>query len=283
MRTILGVRAMLAFGLVAFVSVVAAWADDPSTEEKEKERLKRQHQQYEESLGWYRLSVGPDLGKTMKPRSVLHWTNDVRSQKGETNLLIWTDAGRPEALASVYPWYGNLQYEFVSLARDKGLTAREGDRKVWTPDAAGVAFRDLPDARAPGETPAARLKQAKSSAERFKASIINVRDGREVPEELRLLPTPIYRYALAESKDAHPDLIDGVMFAFVQGTDPEAVLMLEAVRRGDKTAWQYAFGRATGWGVEAKLGISVIWTASGSAQWNNARETTIVFARPLVE
>ena len=45
------------------------------------------------------------------------------------------------------------------------------------------------------------------------------------------------------TRTAHPALIDGAVFAFVQGTDPEAVLLIEAVRRDDRTVWQYAFGR----------------------------------------
>src|SRR3712207_7264322 len=48
---------------------------------------------------------------------ILRWTNAKRGQQGEPTLILWTDAGRPGALASVYPWQGNLIYECVSLAR----------------------------------------------------------------------------------------------------------------------------------------------------------------------
>ena len=55
--------------------------------------------------------------------------------------------------------------------------------------------------------------------------------------ELRLLPQPLYRY---ESTD--PDVLDGAVFAFVTsaGTDPEAILVLEARKDPGASApkWQ---------------------------------------------
>ena len=49
--------------------------------------------------------------------------------------------------------------------------------------------------------------------------------------QLRLLSRPLYRYEMAEG-----DLIEGAIFAFVSdaGTDPEIVLVLEAVKDGEK-------------------------------------------------
>src|SRR4029077_13096204 len=54
----------------------------------------------------------------------------------------------------------------------------------------------------------------------------------------------IYRY---ESSD--PDVLDGAVFAFVTpaGTDPEAILVIEArpTAVGGDPTWQYAVGRFT--------------------------------------
>jgi hypothetical protein len=71
----------------------------------------------------------------------------------------------------------------------------------------------------------------------------------------------LYRYALAETKEPDPNLLDGALFAYVQGTDPEAVLVLEAIGTADKAEWHYAFARATSGGLEVKLGNDVVWTA----------------------
>src|SRR5262249_9352307 len=53
--------------------------------------------------------------------------------------------------------------------------------------------------------------------------------------ELRLLTQPIYRYEAPQA-----GVIDGALFAFVQGTDPDLFLLLEARESGGKTAWRIA-------------------------------------------
>jgi hypothetical protein len=283
MRDGLGVRSIAAFGLARLATMASAGQDEPSAQEKEQ--LKRRADQLRESLDWYRVSSAGDPKAPLKPEIILRWSNPTRLQKGETALVLWSDSGRPEALASVYPWRGNLVYECVSLARDKGLIAREGDQAIWSPDDPGVTFRDLPDAPVPAKTAMARLAQMKAMAEPFKVTMTSIKNGVKDREEMRRLPKPIYRYdlAAANAKAAHPDLVDGAMFAFVQGTDPEAVLMLEAVQRGDRTTWQYAFGRATAWTVEARLGSSILWTAPDLPGWNNPKLPGIAKGRPMVD
>jgi hypothetical protein len=63
----------------------------------------------------------------------------------------------------------------------------------------------------------------------------------KVKEDLRLLTTPVYRYASGKQGVA-----DGAMFAFARGTDPEAFLLLEARKGKDGPEWQYAFARFVG-------------------------------------
>jgi hypothetical protein len=273
------VRAIVACCFVAVGGPAVARAQEDATAEKEKQR--RLDRQFLESLGWYQVSAGRNPGASMKPQPILRWVNPIRGQKGEPTLILWADAGRPEALASVYPWGTDLVYECVSLARGVGLTAREEGRTVWSPGAAGVTFREVPDAPAPAETAAARLRQAKALADRFKVALVTGSGDRESREELRLLPKPIYQYELDAAQRAHPDLVDGLMFAFVEGTDPEAVLLIEAVRRGNKVVWQYAFARATGYDVEARLGTSVVWRTPPNINSLNSQMRAL--GRPLVE
>jgi hypothetical protein len=282
MRTYQGVRLPLAFGIVAIGLVVAARAQDPAATAN-TERQKRLDQQFHESLGWYLVSVGPVSQVPMKPESVLRWTNAARGVKGESTLILWADVGRPVALASVYPWARNLVYDCVSLARNVGLTAREDGRTIWSPTMAGVTFRDFADIPPTGTNARARLTEMKSLAERFKVTMLGLKADQSDREEMRLLPKPIYRYKLDDGQTVHPDLIDGAIFAFVQGTDPEAVLLIEAIRQGNRTDWQYAFGRATGAGLEARLGSSVVWAAPRDYGSQDPKLTCIYFYRPLVE
>jgi hypothetical protein len=279
MRAKTHVQSMVACGLVVLASLAPARAQDSATAEKEK--LRRLDQQFQESLNWYQVSARSSPWAPMKPQPILRWLNPTRGQKGEPTLILWTDAGRPEALASVYPWGTNLIHECCSLARGEGLIAKDRGLTLWAPSTPGVTFRDIPDSPTPAETATARLLQARALAERFKAALVSSAGNRESREELRLLPKPIYRYDLNLTKSAYPDLIDGVMFAFVQGTDPEVVLLVEAIRRGDRIGWQYAFARATGYSVEARLGSQVVWSAS--AYTNEVRSTFRAMGRPLVE
>ena len=80
-------------------------------------------------------------------------------------------------------------------------------------------------------------------------------------EQLRLSPTPFFRYDLTGAKDPDPPLVDGALFAYVQGHDPEVVLLLEAVGTAAKADWQYALVRSTSGGLEVKLGDEVVWKA----------------------
>jgi len=100
-------------------------------------------------------------------------------------------------------------------------------------------------------------------------------------EELRLLPKPLYRYELKGVKDADPSLQDGAMFAFVMGTDPEVILLLEVMGRDDKVTWKYAFARATGTVANASLGSAVVWSEGSETASRNPTNTQLTIQRPL--
>ena len=68
-------------------------------------------------------------------------------------------------------------------------------------------------------------------------------------------------FDLSLLKSADPKLLDGALFAFVQGTDPEIVLILEAIETAEKAEWQCAFVRATSGGLEVKRGDELVWSA----------------------
>jgi hypothetical protein len=78
--------------------------------------------------------------------------------------------------------------------------------------------------------------------------------------ELRLLPQPLYRY-----ESADPDILDGAVFAFVTsaGTDPEALLVLEARKPSGKDlpVWHYAVSRFTDTELRVKHKDKEVFTA----------------------
>ncbi len=234
---------------------------EPPGKQAPSEEPKKLNDQIEKSVNWYDVFPAADSMVPLTPQPVLRWRNVIRGQEGEAMMVIWPHNGRPVAMASIYPWEGKMSHEFDSLSREAKVIARDKDRVIWSPKTASVEFKDVPAAPKPAKTHAERLRQMKAIAERFKATMTGWQADDTDQEELRLLPRPLYRYDLKNAKDPDPNLLDGALFAYVQGTDPEVVLVLEAIGTAKKAAWQYAFVRATSGGLEVKLGREVVWMA----------------------
>jgi hypothetical protein len=199
-----------------------------------------------------------DQETPLKPHVIMKWGNQARGEGVDVGLsVVWADETRPQVIASIYPWEGILTQEYDALARDVNLVAKANGRVVWKPLTTGIEFRPLTKALPPAKSQPRRRLQLKELADQFQVTMIGWSLEKPDPEKLRLLPQPLYRYG-GEGKD----VLDGALFGYVMGTDPEAALMIEAFRTpsGDYE-WQYAFVRQTSGGLEAKLGDEVVWTA----------------------
>ena len=93
-----------------------------------------------------------------------------------------------------------------------------------------LTMRPLEGAGRPAETPAARLGQMRQFTRRFKVT----ESYQDVTVECRLLAQPIDRYL-----DEGAGIVDGALFAFANGTNPEIGVLLEA----DKDRWTYGLAR----------------------------------------
>ena len=106
----------------------------------------------------------------------------------------------------------------------------------WNPKPSGLTFRDVPNAPRPAETAPAGRVQMNNLIKRFSAV---AHPGRT--SELSLLPDPIDRYSNAEA-----GRVDGAMFRFAIGTNPEVMVVLGAQgSTREKASWRYAVARAT--------------------------------------
>jgi hypothetical protein len=199
------------------------------------------------------------------PEPVLRWTNPVRGAR-DGCLFLWTEHDRPAAILSLYPPGGGdggrLDHEFVSLSR-AGLTARRGQEDVWVPDKPGLEFKPVPGAPLPAESAARRLSQIRSIAANFSGTVTVGEDK----SQLRLLTSPIHRYG-----DSRGEALDGAVFAFAQGTDPELLLLLEARAEGETREWLYALVRLTFWALEARYGEQAVWSAARWEHGNDAKQ-----------
>lgn len=246
--------------LVAVSAERASNGAQPPAKDDLPEEPKKLTEAIEKSVNWY--DILPEEGATaLTPVPVIRWRNVVRGQEGEAMMVVWPHNGRPIAIASIYPWEGKMCHEFDSLSRGTKMLALDKDRPIWSPETAGVDFKEVPKSPKPGKTGPERLRQMKAIAEGFKGTMTGWSADNSDQEALRLLPRPLYRYDFTNAKEPDPKLLDGALFAFVQGTDPEIILILEAIGTTEKAEWQCAFARATSGGLEVKRGDELVWSA----------------------
>ena len=177
----------------------------------------------------------------MESEPVLRWTNHL-GRRFYGDVYVWTHQGRPEVVASVTTIFTTTQStytEIQSLSTGLPILSRS-EKVVWTPTNPGVLLKPIPSAPKPAATAGARLLQMRALAGQFSV-VADYGINKEEKEELRLLATPVYRYQSAEH-----DVMDGALFAFTKGTDPDAFLLIEARGKKDDVAWQFAFARFNG-------------------------------------
>ncbi|MHB8864017.1 MAG: hypothetical protein ACYC6N_16555 [Pirellulaceae bacterium] len=244
--------------VVCVLIVRLARADEPNGASQEPNAGSTQRtmrELIEEAVNWYQVLPSATSDTPMEPVVVLRYVNHARESSSGT-LVLWLHQGRPEAAATVYDWQNRICHAFVTLSRASNLIARDGPTVIWQPARPGIEFMPVPDAPPPSDTDAERLREMKALSRLCGSTLLGWKDDLSDREVLRLLTKPLYRY---ESKAS--DLLDGAVFAFVQGTDPETLLVLEAVRVGDRYEWQYGFARQTAGALDGRFRDKVVWTA----------------------
>ena len=172
----------------------------------------------------------------------------------DATLWAWGKTGRPIAIAAIHEDRGPKNVwscEMVSLA-DQPVSIAAKPGWEWTPANSGIAWKTVPAAPAVGKTAVARSAQIKDIANRF-SSTGHYRNGNII--ELRLMGRPLHRYA-----DPEKGLVDGALLAFVEGTNPETMLLIECRSDNEeKPTWHYGFARMSGGHLIARLEDTVVW------------------------
>ncbi len=201
----------------------------------------------------YQVLVGDSRTPAqLKTEPLLRWSNPSTGQV-HGNVFLWIDNGRPALIGSLFKWFSphnHMSHEFHSLSEEP-LAVKYGEQPVWRTAAPGLQFQAVSESPQPAGSPAQRLLQMRQIARKF-AVVKKERDGSQV--ELRILTQPIHRYGGAGGP------ADGGLFAFVQGTDPELFVLLEARPVGDPSQWQYALVRMNGVGFVVRYGDREVWS-----------------------
>lgn len=173
--------------------------------------------------------------------------SDERRRILDGTLWTWGGSGRPVALLKMelYPDQPGRQRWIACLASlsDERVVAEWRDGRTFRSTEPGVEMSPLPDAPAPSDRPAGRLVQMKRIASRFQTTLHATVDDRA-----RLLPRPITRFS-----DPEAGLVDGAVFGWTIGTNPDALLVLELVETAAGPEWRYGCATMTSAGLTVRL------------------------------
>ena len=181
------------------------------------------------------------------------------ADRGMLDGTLWAygSAGRPVAILEMYCNRGaSARYRLATTGTcDRPLKLRGAPGIEWTPKSSAIIWDALDADQPPAADEGPRLRQMKALAKRFTAWQIFEPTAQR--EELRLLAQPLLRYS-----DAREKIRDGTVFALALGTNPEALLFIEA-RDDDqgRPAWHYGWARrGTSGPVHGFLDGEEVWS-----------------------
>jgi hypothetical protein len=233
--------------------LAAAAAAGPDEDQGRREAAEADRLCAEELDRWQVSSDGKVLDRPTAP--VQKWTNPaVGRVYGHT--YVWLDRGRPAAVGCMYrcftPWQ-SFCGELVALAGSK-LVARKNDKVIWEPEPKWK-WHSMPGA--PGAGGLQRLAQMRAIAAECKIELLDRRNNPKGENQTpRLLTTPIYRYDFAQTKP-----LDGALFAYAIGTDPELLLLLECDTSATAPEWRFGVGRLNRDAVKLRKNGETVWEA----------------------
>jgi hypothetical protein len=242
-------RAALILAVIAAYRSPAQDPDRPSAKGQEQQKLEEMRQVVRRFQVASIDEGGRQTPATPVAEPLHRWTDPTRPFSGGA-LWAWRSSGRPVAIIAI-ELYDSWSLEFVSLST--GPVQADDGAIRWVPSKGGVAFQAIPDAPAPAADEAGRLRQMRDLARAFTAREFY----KDRHHALRLLSHPIDRYA-----DRASGLVDGAIFAYANGTNPEVLLMIEARRQGDgPPGWTYAAAPLSKAELTLKRGPRDVWTS----------------------
>jgi hypothetical protein len=239
--------------LLAGLAVSLAAAGAPPADRDREEAAEADRLCARELPRWQLSSDGTVLDRPTGPAQ--KWTNPSAGRVyGHT--YVWLDRGRPAAVGCMYRYFHPYQSfcgELVALTGSK-LAAKRNDKVIWEPETKWKWY-PLAGASAPATNGPQRLAQMRAIAAECKVELLDRRNNPKGDQQTpRLLATPIYRYDFARTKP-----LDGALFAYVIGTDPELLLLLECDTSAAAPEWRFGMGRLNRDTVKLRRNGKTIW------------------------
>ena len=188
---------------------------------------------------------------------VFRYSDEQRMIRDAT-MWVWTVQGRPVSLMKLerygFPEPQRRWLFNIGSTTPGTLDVQWPFDRDFTSKKPGMAFQRLAGAAA-AETKTTRLIQLKQLARRFSATMTGGATD-DAKTEMRLLPTPLFRYASPPS-----EIQDGALFGLsATGTNPDAILAIQW--RGEQKSAQCEFaltGMTTG-GLQVRLDDMPVWS-----------------------
>lgn len=188
------------------------------------------------------------------PRPLLTYGDSARSNK-EGTLWAFGDTGRPLALLELYQGNEtNTRWTHaVTLTGNLTVTMKTPVASVWKPAATQIEPVAFAGAEPPLDREQRRLRQIKELSRKFTAH--EFWDPENSRFEMRLLAQPVHRYS-----DAEAGIHDGAVFILAHGTNPEVIVLIEALGKTLETArWHYSLARLGSAELHVELDGKEVW------------------------
>ena len=142
----------------------------------------------EETVNWYQVFSDASDPEAMAPQRVFAGRTEHAGRKNRTACSsCGPTRGVPRLRQASSRMKAQSTTNSCHCRAARNLVAHDAGRVIWSPATPGIAFKDIPGAPAPADNPAARLKQMKGLADRFKVAITGWKADKSDREELRLL------------------------------------------------------------------------------------------------
>lgn len=185
-------------------------------------------------------------------RPLVTFGDPVRQNDNGT-LWGWGQSGRPRFFVELYQTDSNRRQwiQAITLTSTDLVDVSAPGNCRWTPRKSSIEF--LPVEGAVGDSERMRLSQMKEIAGRLAAH--EFWDPRNSRYELRLMIQPVHRYT-----DPKVGVLDGATFVIAHGTNPEILVMIEAIgEESSKSRWQLGAVRLGSAEMHLHLGEKEIW------------------------
>jgi hypothetical protein len=201
---------------------------------------------------------------------LIHYSDQVRNLP-ESTLWVWQQDGVPvlfckiERMTAAGTGATSWQYCCTPATTEKADVEWERQFR-WRALETTFAWVPLAEEADPRDQAPARLIQMRAIIRGFGGE--TAQTPIKSRQKMRLLTTPLHRFAAPEK-----NVLDGAVFGLTSnGTNPDALLIVEALREADSNArWRYAVVGMTGDAVEIVHKDKPVWKKTATEGPGNHR------------